>query len=138
VVNITPGPPLLPCRTYPVKGKVHPRTGREGQDGELKYSSTLSLTSALDGGQLSTPRPCRFTPGKAIQYPLCRRMGGPPNRSALVGKISPPPEFDPLSVQLVFSRYKDYVVPANEHPQYPLQASQELSIFTELEGLFLS
>jgi hypothetical protein len=24
------------------------------------YSSTLSLTSALDGGEWSTPRPCRF------------------------------------------------------------------------------
>jgi hypothetical protein len=28
------------------------------------YSSTLSLTSALDGGGLSTPCPGRFTPGK--------------------------------------------------------------------------
>jgi len=28
------------------------------------YSSFLSLTSALDGGGWSTPRRCRFTPGK--------------------------------------------------------------------------
>jgi hypothetical protein len=28
------------------------------------YSSTLSLTSALDGGGWSTPRSGRFTPGK--------------------------------------------------------------------------
>jgi rRNA maturation protein Nop10 len=28
------------------------------------YSFTLSLTSALDGGGWSTPRPGRFTPGK--------------------------------------------------------------------------
>ena len=28
------------------------------------YSSTLSLTSALDGDWWSTPRPGRFTPGK--------------------------------------------------------------------------
>ena len=28
------------------------------------YSSTLSLTSALDGGGCSTPRPGRFIPGK--------------------------------------------------------------------------
>ena len=27
------------------------------------YSATLSLTSALDGGGWSTPRPGRFTPG---------------------------------------------------------------------------
>ena len=34
-----------------VKGKVifHPRTGHEGPEGELRYSSTLSLTSLLDG-----------------------------------------------------------------------------------------
>jgi hypothetical protein len=31
------------------KGKVHPGTGHEGPDGEYRYSSTLSLTSALDG-----------------------------------------------------------------------------------------
>ena len=29
---------------------------------EKRYSSTLSLTSALDGGRWSTPRPGRFTP----------------------------------------------------------------------------
>jgi hypothetical protein len=32
------------------KGKVLPRTGHEGTEGEYRYSSTLSLTSALDGG----------------------------------------------------------------------------------------
>jgi hypothetical protein len=32
-----------------VNGKVRFRTGRECPQGELKYSSTLSLTSTLDG-----------------------------------------------------------------------------------------
>jgi hypothetical protein len=45
------------------KGTVHPRTGHEGSEGEQKYSSTVSLTSALDGGGWWTPRPGRFTPG---------------------------------------------------------------------------
>jgi hypothetical protein len=31
------------------KGKGHPRTGHKGPEGELRYSSTLSLTSSLDG-----------------------------------------------------------------------------------------
>ena len=31
------------------KGKTHPRTGNEAPEGEKRYSSTLSLTSALDG-----------------------------------------------------------------------------------------
>jgi hypothetical protein len=45
-------------------GKVHPRTGHKGPEGEQRYSSTLSLTSALDGGEWSTPHPGRFTPRK--------------------------------------------------------------------------
>jgi len=43
-------------------GKVHRRWGREGPEGEEKYSSSLSLTSALDGGWWSTPRPGRLAP----------------------------------------------------------------------------
>ena len=31
------------------KGKIHPRTGHEGPAGEQMYSSTVSLTSVLDG-----------------------------------------------------------------------------------------
>ena len=45
------------------KGKVHHTTGHEGPEGGYRYSTTLSLTSALDGGGWSTPRPSRFTPG---------------------------------------------------------------------------
>jgi len=46
------------------KGKVHPRTGHEGPEGEYRYSSTVSLTSVLGGCGWSAPRPDRFTPGK--------------------------------------------------------------------------
>jgi hypothetical protein len=50
------------CTTELVKGKGHPRTGHEDPEGECRYSSTLSLTSALDGGVVNvTPRP--FYPG---------------------------------------------------------------------------
>ena len=42
------------------KGEVQPRTSHEGPEGEQRYSSTLSLTSALDGGGWSTPRPRHF------------------------------------------------------------------------------
>jgi len=52
--------------------EVHPRTGNEGPEGEQVYSSTLSLTSAIDGvdGQRhATPRHGRFTPGKE-QIPI--------------------------------------------------------------------
>ena len=48
------------------KGKVLPRTGHEGPEGEQMYSCTLPSTSALDGGWVvkATPRHGRFTPGK--------------------------------------------------------------------------
>jgi len=45
------------------KGTVHPTAGHEGPEGEYSYSFTLSLTSAQDKGEWSTPRPGRFTPG---------------------------------------------------------------------------
>jgi len=46
------------------KDKGHPRTVHEGPKGEKMYSSTLPLTSALDGDGWPTPRPGRFSPGK--------------------------------------------------------------------------
>jgi len=42
------------------------------------------------------------------RYPLYRRLGGPQGRSGQVRKISPPPGFDPRTVQSVASRYTDY------------------------------
>ena len=90
-----------------LKGKVRPRTDHEGPDGEYRYSSTLSLTSALEGGGLLTPRPGRFTPRKEKPYPLYRRLVGPQGRSGRVRKISSPPGFDPRTVQPVASCYTD-------------------------------
>ena len=55
--------PLFPA-IYKGKGKGHHRTGHEDPDEEQIYSSTLPLTSALDGGGWSTPQPGRFTPGE--------------------------------------------------------------------------
>ena len=49
-------------------------TGHEGPQGEYIYSSTLSLTSALEGGEWSTPRPGRFTPGKDL-VPIVQEAG---------------------------------------------------------------
>ena len=67
------------------------------------YSSTLLLTSALDRGGWSTPRPGRFATWKQIWYPLCRRLGGSQGRSGRLRKISSPSGFDPRIVQLVAS-----------------------------------
>ena len=67
-------------------------------------STTLSLTSALDVGVWSTPRPGRFTP-REKRYPLYRGLGGPQGKSIRVLEISPPPGFEPRTVQPVASRY---------------------------------
>jgi hypothetical protein len=63
-----------------IQDKVHPRAGPEGPEGGYRYFSTLSLTSALDGGGWSTPYPGRFTPGEEARYPLHRSLGGPQGR----------------------------------------------------------
>jgi hypothetical protein len=52
-------------------------------------------------------RPGRFTPGKDTRCPLYRRLGGPQGRSGRLRKISPPPGFDPRTVQPVAGRYTD-------------------------------
>jgi hypothetical protein len=86
-----------------VKDKVHPRIGPEGQEEEWRYSSTLSLTEALDGMGGQPHALADLPPGKA-RYPLCRGMGGPQGWSGRVRKISPPLGFDHRTVQLVASR----------------------------------
>jgi len=62
------------------------------------YISALSLTSALDKGGWSTPRPPPPPPlyprGKT-RYPLYRKLGWPQGRPGRVRKISPRPECDP-------------------------------------------
>jgi hypothetical protein len=75
------------------------------------YSSTLSLTSALDGVGGQTHAPATLPPGMT-RYPLYTKLGGPQGRSGRVRKIRPPLEFDPLTVQPVASHYTEYAIPA--------------------------
>ena len=60
------------------------------------------------GGQRHAPD--ALHPGK-IRYPLCRRLSGSKGRSGRVRKISPPPGFDPRTIQPVASRYADCAIP---------------------------
>ena len=59
-------------------------------------------------GEGSESRPGRSLPPTKTQYPLYRWLGGLQGRSGQVRKISPPPGFDPRTVQPVASRYTDY------------------------------
>ena len=93
-----------------VKTKFRPRTGHEGAQGKYRHSSTLSLTSAVDGSGWSTSRPGQFSPGNSsgthfIGNTWARR------RSGRVRKISPPRGFDTRTVQSVASRYTDWAIP---------------------------
>ena len=73
-------------RQQQLKGKVHPTTGHERSEEEWRYSSTLSLTSALDGVGGQRYASAALPPGK-IRYPFYRRLGGPQGRSGQVRKI---------------------------------------------------
>jgi hypothetical protein len=66
------------------------------------------MTTALEGGEGSASRPGRSLPPGKTRYQLYRRLGGPQDRSGQVRNISPPPGFDPRTVQPVASRYTDY------------------------------
>jgi hypothetical protein len=58
--------------------------------------------------------PTILSPGKT-QYSLHRRLRGPRDRYGRVRKITPPPGFDPRTVQPVASRYIDCAIPALDH-----------------------
>jgi hypothetical protein len=85
------------------KGKFNPLTLNEGSEGKLKYSSTLSLTSAMDAWLMLEHGP--FASGHRTRYPLYRRFDGLKEELELVQKISPTPGFNPRTVQTVVNVY---------------------------------
>jgi hypothetical protein len=58
------------------------------------------------------PRPGCFTLGKETHYPLYARLGTPQDQSEWLRKISPPPGFDPWTIQPIASCYTNYAIPA--------------------------
>jgi hypothetical protein len=66
-----------------IKLKHTPRIGHESPEGEYRYSSTLSLTSALDGMGGQRQAPAALPPGKT-RYPLYVLLDGPQGRSGWV------------------------------------------------------
>jgi hypothetical protein len=107
-------PPLvrisaLPSTIVIIFFHCDPRNGmtcHDGTAGKQRHSCTHSLTPALDrvGGQRHAPA---TLPQGMTRHPLCRRLGGSQGRSGRVRKISPPPGFDPRTVQPVASRCTD-------------------------------
>ena len=81
--------------------------GRTAHRG-IRGIALLFLDHGTRRGEASALRPGRSLPPGKTQYPLYRRLGGPQGRSGQVRKISPPPGFDPRTVQPVAIRYTDY------------------------------
>jgi hypothetical protein len=63
-----------------------------------------------EGGQLHAP--AALPPGKRPDTHCIGGWVGHQGRSGRVRKISPPPGFDPRTVQLVASRYTDWAIAA--------------------------
>jgi hypothetical protein len=70
------------------------------------------------GGQRHTP--ATLPPGKT-QYPLYSWVGMPQDWSVRVRKISPPPGFDPWTIQPVAISYTDCPLPAQQNMSVHLQ-----------------
>ena len=84
------------------KGKVRPRRRHEVQEGEQSYSSTLPLTSVLDGVVNATPRP--LYPRERDPVLIVQEAVWAAGPVWTVRKISPTPGFDLRTVQPVASR----------------------------------
>jgi len=88
--------------------KDHLRTEYEGPNGKERYSSTLSLTSALEGGVCLKPRFGRFTPGKKPGTPRIGDCMDPRAGLDECGKSPLLPGFEPET-----SRHTDYAIPTH-------------------------
>ena len=83
-------------------------TGRTAHSGSRGIALLFHDQWHWKGGEGSASRPGRSLPPGKTRYPLYRRLGGPQGRSGQMRKISPPPGFDPRTVQPVASRYTDW------------------------------
>jgi len=96
------------------KGKVEPLYRHSGSVQTLRPTGGVEvwlyyfLAKVLEDGYESASCPGRSLPTRKTPYPLYRRLDGPQDRSGQVRKISPPPGFDPRTVQPLASRYTDW------------------------------
>ena len=74
------------------------------------YNSNPFTTSALEGDWLLAPPFCRCSPGK-YPVPIVQEAGLAQGVSECVRKFSPPPGFDPRSVQPTASVHADKIIP---------------------------
>jgi hypothetical protein len=85
------------------------------------YSSTLSLTSALDGAGVQRHDPAALLPGKRPGTLFIGDWVGQ-GQVWTVRKISLPARFDHWILQPIESRYTDYSIPAQQYTVYDVVA----------------
>jgi len=93
--------------------KVHPRIGHEGPEGKYRFSSTLFLTSALDGCGWSMPHPGCFPPEKRPGTHCTGVWVGPRAGVDRCGKSSLHQDSIPGPSSPVVSRYTDWAILAH-------------------------
>jgi hypothetical protein len=90
------------------KGKDHPITGHKGPDGKLRYTSTLSLTSALDGVGGQRHASAALPPEKDL-VPIVLEAGwaSEPVWTGVENLAPPSTEFDPrIALPIAQSLYR--------------------------------
>ena len=98
----------IPCQIVKVRVKCTFVEALRLSTGPMTHRGSKGINVALlfldqgtRRGEGSTSRPGRSLPPRKIRYPLYRMLCGPQGRSGLVREISPPPGFDPRTVQPV-------------------------------------
>ena len=94
-------------RPFTVRGKkvkVSQELATKAQRGSRCIAVLFLQPRCLLGVDGQHHSPTALPQGKT-RYPLYRRLGGPQGRSGRGRKFSPPPGFDPRTVQPVASRY---------------------------------
>ena len=76
-------------------------------------------------------------PPTKTPYPLYMRVGRPQGRSGRVRKISPPPEFEPRTVQLVANRYTNCAIPAQFKRYLDVFSVPFGCLYTEAEIVYI-
>jgi len=94
----------------------------------IRHSSTLSLTSALDGGWWLTPRPGCFTPRSRDPASIIQETGWASGPVWMATKISSAPAFDLSNIRSVDSGYIDWAIPAHQVFLSPLILLKEFYV----------
>ena len=81
-----------------VEGKISPITCHEGTGGGWRYSSTLSLTLALERGWVVNTMPQLLYSWERDLHPLYRKLGGPWGLVWMGMKNLSPTRFEPWIV----------------------------------------